>query len=391
MKFSRLVLVFAGLLCATLSASEAYMVVRLVDGARRDVVIRSGAVEVQHPDLREDEVLVLVTNDQLAEIQNEPNVALVYPASLELIQGVPVHSCTPPKSELMAEYIQNVGKGWGVGTASPITLTYSVQRFTPKLGREQTLEVLQRAFSAWSKHVDIVFTYTESTNAARNLNVLFASGPHGDPYRFDGPRKTLAHTFYPADVNAEPIAGDLHFDEDENWGNGVDPEFYSVVLHELGHALGLGHSDRPNAVMYPYYRKLDSLMPEDIAAIRRMYPKRQEASVEGETGKPTQPAEPAPKPNRSDTTAPTLRIVSPVMTVSSTSAATVRISGTAADTGGVAAVSWTASGGRSGVATGTTTWTIPDFALRSGDNSIVIRAYDQSGNAAWRSLTITRR
>ena len=63
-----------------------------MDPARRDAIVRSGAVEVKHPDLRPDEVLVFVTDDQLGDLQNEPNVALIYPAWVELIQGVPVHS-----------------------------------------------------------------------------------------------------------------------------------------------------------------------------------------------------------------------------------------------------------------------------------------------------------
>ena len=30
----------------------------------------------------------------------------------------------------------------------------------------------------------------------------------------------LAHTFYPAAPNPEPIAGDMHLDNDENWNAG---------------------------------------------------------------------------------------------------------------------------------------------------------------------------
>ena len=147
-------------------------------------------------------MLVFVTDDQLGDLQNEPNLALIYPASVELIQGVPVHSCTPPQSELVGEYVMNV-EGLGLRYHR---LTYSVQAFTPKLGREQTLAMLERAFAEWSKQVQVDFTYSDATAASRNLNILFASGAHGDPYPFDGPRKTLAHTFYPADVNPEPIA-----------------------------------------------------------------------------------------------------------------------------------------------------------------------------------------
>ncbi|KAL0342378.1 UNVERIFIED_CONTAM: Metalloendoproteinase 3-MMP [Sesamum calycinum] len=58
----------------------------------------------------------------------------------------------------------------------------------------------------------------------------------------------------PKDFSA-PSDGRLHFDGDEKWVDGVTPgafDLQTVGLHELGHVLGLGHTNDSGAVMYPY-------------------------------------------------------------------------------------------------------------------------------------------
>jgi hypothetical protein len=409
--------IFAALLSASAFASDSYMIVRLSDPQLRDVVTKTGAVEVTNPDLRPDEILVFASDKQIEALSNEPAVAMLYPASQDLIAGVPANACYREEVVSVGELVMQPGEGWTEGRRGSAQLTYSIGAVSPKLGRERMLETIQRALAEWSKYVQVDFALTDDPSAKRNLNFLFATGPHGDPFPFDGPGRTLAHSFYPADVNPEPIAGDLHFDNAENWQTGINPDFFAVVLHELGHALGLGHMNKPGAVMYPYYRRFEGLQPLDIEAIRKIYAARVEVS---DGAPPTAPVAPDPAPSTTpsttpstpspstptapsgptvpstpastqDKSAPTLRITSPGTTIYSTSASTIRITGTASDRVGVSRVTWTASGGRSGEAEGTTNWVISDFDLRVGDNAIVIRAYDEAGNSAWRSLTITRR
>jgi hypothetical protein len=51
-------------------------------------------------------------------------------------------------------------------------------------------------------------------------------------------------------------------------------DLFSVTVHELGHSLGLMHSNIPDAIMFPYYRgysKSIKLHGDDIAAIRKLY------------------------------------------------------------------------------------------------------------------------
>ena len=130
---------------------------------------------------------------------------------------------------------------------------------------------MERAFQVWASYANVSFSPAQAQGAVRSIDILFASGAHGDAYPFDGPGGVLAHTFYPAPINGEPIAGDMHFDASESWSVGTNTDLFSVALHETGHALGLGHSSNPGAVMYPYYRMQTGLTSDDIAGIQALY------------------------------------------------------------------------------------------------------------------------
>jgi Predicted Zn-dependent proteases len=45
----------------------------------------------------------------------------------------------------------------------------------------------------------------------------------------------------------------------------------SVAMHEVGHALGLDHSDDMNSVMYPTNQNVTQLSNGDLAGLKNIY------------------------------------------------------------------------------------------------------------------------
>ena len=101
-----------------------------------------------------------------------------------------------------------------------------------------------------------------------SLKLLF-EGSHGCKSSFDGVGGELAHAFYPR------FGGNIHFDADERWGDTSGTKLLSVAVHEIGHSLGLSHSNIYNSVMYAIYRnrKTIALDDDDKAGIEAIYGK----------------------------------------------------------------------------------------------------------------------
>jgi hypothetical protein len=97
-----------------------------------------------------------------------------------------------------------------------------------------------------------------------------------------------------------------------------------------------------------------------------------------------------PPPPAADSTAPVVAITVPSSAGSfASSLMTLTLAGTASDNVGVTSVSWVSSRGGSGVASGTTQWTIPGIPLQVGANVITVTARDAAGNQGATSVTVT--
>jgi hypothetical protein len=136
---------------------------------------------------------------------------------------------------------------------------------------EQT--AVQQAFQLWSAYTPLTFTLAANASSA-DIVISWAIGNHGDGHSFDGTDGVLAHSYYPG----TGLGGDIHFDDAETWINAIQNtsaqpiDLVSVAAHEIGHALGLGHSNVNCALMNALYTGSHRyLAPDDIAGIRSLY------------------------------------------------------------------------------------------------------------------------
>jgi len=356
---------------------------RDVPGAdARAIALSTGLTLRDHPALLPNHLLAFGTPDQFQSLASWDEVEYIFPASDALVAGATVYPCAGAETTAgsVPQSVPTIGDGWdgpGLGSAA---LFYAFKDSSAQLPADSTQSEIPRAFAEWNKIAQVSFTPSTDTRAAKTIAILFATGAHGDGYPFNGPG-VLAHTFYPAPPNPEPIAGDMHFNDSESWHVGADVDLFSVALHETGHALGLGHSDDPNDVMYPYYKQATTLNSGDIQAILTLY-----AAQDSPSTTPT----PLPTPTMPVAAAPMIAIQMPVSSPSyATTAATVSLSGTAYDSAGVASVTWTNSAGGNGTAAGGANWTSGAIALQPGVNLLSVTVHGQDAKTQTAQLQVT--
>lgn len=141
---------------------------------------------------------------------------------------------------------------------------------------------IQAAFNAWSAVANITFQYVSDSRSAFNVfdsttkpepNIRIGAFPMGND------SSTLAVGYYPPNYTAPQRfltgAGDIHLNSNKLFeigfaGAGYD--LFQVVAHEIGHAVGLGHSDTSAALMYAFYSEAFSgPQADDIAGARYLY------------------------------------------------------------------------------------------------------------------------
>ena len=143
----------------------------------------------------------------------------------------------------------------------------------------QWQQAMDKAAATWEAVAGINLVRVSDDGAAIGSSQYQQGNPAEGDIRIGGYVQspgTLAQTFLPPPINGGSEAGDIFFNTGTSWHINSDYDLLSVALHEFGHALGMGHSQITQAVMYAMYTGVkQQLNSDDVAGIDSIYGPRQ--------------------------------------------------------------------------------------------------------------------
>jgi hypothetical protein len=154
-------------------------------------------------------------------------------------------------------------------------VTYSINNCPQTLDCSQSYQAVREAMAAWQ---EVSALTIHEVPSGGDIEISWQSGDQGDGTAFDGPGGVVALAAPPYQGGAWWQDGIVRLDDDENWvltapTKGFPGEVHlpTILLHEIGHALGLDHSEIETALMWWQYTGVRGLTQDDVVAIQSLY------------------------------------------------------------------------------------------------------------------------
>lgn len=174
------------------------------------------------------------------------------------------------------------------GTSLGGVSTNLISTLDADLGPESTwLPAIQDAFAEWEAVTNVNFAQVSDNGAPMGSGNIQQDSPNFGDIRIGGMAQSsnvLAFSLLPPPANGGSESGDIFFNTSQAWHIGSNYDLETVLVHEIGHALGLGESTVPSAVMYQYYGGVQPFpASDDIAGVQSIWGPRQEDPFEQST------------------------------------------------------------------------------------------------------------
>lgn len=157
-------------------------------------------------------------------------------------------------------------------------LTYAFGVTTSDISGSTPFQAVRNAFLTWQNCIPLNFREVNSSQSP-DIFIEWRASPDSD---HNMGATTLAHADYPPKCGFinKTLPRPLHFNENISWCIGTIKDQYdieSVALHEIGHLLGLGHSNDANSIMFATINPntIKKMSKDDLDGVRSLYGERQ--------------------------------------------------------------------------------------------------------------------